>query len=108
MDLAAHYTRLCRPGAKSHRCTKYLRSACHFYFVFTKPSHRKVRFLFTDFETYKIVNKTQLQNISLSDITNAIYTNHTTTDLADTSEEHIFSNTENVVGYFLRLSCKDY
>ena len=54
------------------------------------------------------MNKTQLQNISLNDITNAIDTNHTTTELADASKEHIFNNTENIVGCFLRLSCKYY
>ena len=54
------------------------------------------------------MKKTQLQNISLNDITNAIDTNHTTTELAVTSKEHIFNNTENIVGLFLILSCEYY
>ena len=46
------------------------------------------------------MNKTQLQNISLNDSTNAIDVNHTTTELAITSEEH----TENLkILYLLRL-----
>ena len=47
-----------------------------------------VLFLFTDSEICEIVNKTQLQNISLNDITKAIKINYTTIELADTSEEH--------------------
>ena len=54
------------------------------------------------------MDKTQLQNISLNNITNAVDTNHTTTELADTSKEHIFNNIEDIVGSFLRLSCKYY
>ena len=51
------------------------------------------------------MNKAQLQNISLNDIANAIGTNHTT-ELTDTSKEHIFNNSENIVDYFLRLRSK--
>ena len=52
--------------------TKCCCRGCHFYYVFTKRSYKKVLFLFTDSDIYEIVNKTQLQNISLIDITNAI------------------------------------
>ena len=73
-------------------------------FCFHKTYNKKVLFLFTDFEIYKIVNKTQLQNISWNDITNAIDINHTTTELAVTSEEYSICNTENTkILYLLRL-----
>ena len=76
---------------------------CHFYCVFTKRSYKKVLFLFTESEIYEIVNKTQLQNISMNDITNAIDINPTTIELADTSEEHSISNTENIVVTEIKL-----
>ena len=76
--------------------TKHCCSGCHFYFVSTKRSYKKV-LLITDSEIYEIVNKTRLQNITLNDITNAIDINHTTIDLADTLEEHGINNTENIV-----------
>ena len=57
----------------------------------------------TDSEIHEIVNKAQLQNILWKDITKAVDINHTTIELAETSEEHTVVLTIPKILYLLRF-----